>query len=102
MAHTASNLIAQARANFSNDAHSILLTSHGHHFAVHQPKPQLRPPQPRPRAPPSEMMEPVNAVDPEDQLLQKQQKIAAHNARINRINNVKLDAPVDDEETVEQ
>ena len=87
MAHIAADLISNARAQFAGAAHSTLRGSHGHHFEVHAPKqaPVRHAP---PRTPLAQMMEPMQAaVDPEVLMAQKQRKIAAHNARINSINN---------------
>jgi hypothetical protein len=90
MADILANMIAGTRAQFAAQAHQALSVSHGHHFAVHQPKappPQRRPPPPRRPIP--EMMDASAKVDPEKLLEQKQKKIAAHNARINTLNNSK-------------
>jgi hypothetical protein len=115
MAHIASNMIAQTRAHFADQAHAVLTGAHGHHFPrpVQQRPPQQRRPPPQQRPPPpqqqqqqqdpgeqpqtrkravSEMVDNTPPADPEALLAQKQQKIAAHNARILAINNSKSKA----------
>lgn len=90
MAHIAANMIAGVRAQFADEAHHALRQSHGHYFSVHQPKPQPRPRPPPPRRELAEMMDLQKPpADPEAQIVAKQQKIAAHNARITAINNSK-------------
>ena len=94
MADILANMISGVRAQFANEAHTSLSNSHGHHFAVHQPKvqPVRRPPPPRRDL--AKMMDLTPAADPQKQLAEKEQKIAAHNARINSINNSKAKEPV--------
>ena len=112
MAHIASNMIAQTRTQFSDQAHYVLGAAHGHHFAAVAPPKRQRPPQqqqeeqgsppPRKRAAARPQMMEVDAppADPEELMAQKQQKIAAHNARINALNNSKAKAPEEPQEPV--
>jgi hypothetical protein len=94
MADVLANMIGGVRAQFAAQAHETLRASHGHHFAPHaKPQPQPRPRPPPPRRELAEMMDLTPAASVEQQLEQKQKKIAEHNARINAINNSKSKAP---------
>lgn len=98
MADNLANMISSVRSDFAAQAHYTLSSSHGHHFAVHQPKVQQRraPPPRRELAP--MMDDSTPASDPEEQLEQKHKKIAAHNARIGAINTSKASEKQVDEE----